>query len=87
MLISSMWKELQDDPMTAPDDSDPAGDSIRSLGLQTMSNALAASGGLGWAKMVEKQLAPKQAATPLKSPSAPADNQIERSRHTAGGPA
>lgn len=89
MLISSMWKELQDDPMTAPDDSDPAGDSIRSLGLQAMSTALAASGGLGWAQMVERQLAPKQpentVAPSLKPTSGPADNRIERSRPAAAG--
>jgi len=91
MLISSLWKELQNDPMTAPDDSDPGGNSIRSLGLQAMSTALSASGGLGWAKMVEKQLAPLQASPPpsairaLKPLPGPADKQTERSQPAAGG--
>jgi len=91
MLISSLWKEMQDDPMAAPDDSDPGGGSIRSLGLQAMSTALSASGGLGWAKMVEKQLAPQEGAPPpsairaLKPLPGPADKQIERFQAAAGG--
>ena len=60
MLISTLWKGLLDDPMGGLDsDADPASGSIQSLGMQAMSTAISASGGLGLAKMVERQLAPR----------------------------
>lgn len=64
MLISSLWSGFQNDPMTAPDDSDPGADSIKSLGLQAMSSALAAHGGLGLANMIVHQLSPLKSAQP-----------------------
>ena len=90
MVISSLWKSFQNDPMTGGNGSDAAGGSIRNLGLQAMSTAMAASGGLGLAKMVEKQLAPDLAAPsapgiksqikPLKSSPGAADNSLETKR-------
>ena len=90
LVVSTLWKSFQNDPMTASDDSDAASGSIRTLGLQAMSTAMAASGGLGLAKMVEKQLSPHLAAPPasrlntaikpLKSIPGAADNSLETKR-------
>lgn len=68
MLISTLWKSLEDDPLTAPDDSDPGSNTMQGLGLQAMSTALASSGGLGIARMIEHQLTP--AAPPSPTPPA-----------------
>ncbi|HVA65095.1 MAG TPA: hypothetical protein VNF74_15325, partial [Terriglobales bacterium] len=53
LLISTLWKTMQDDPLTGSDDSDPSAGTVQGLGLQAMSTALAASGGLGIARMIE----------------------------------
>jgi|GEM_PF-3228910 len=68
ILISTLWSSIQDDPMmgTQDDDSDPGADSLKSIGLQAMSNALSQRGGLGLATMIDRQLAPHS------SPAAPA---------------
>jgi len=68
LLISTLWKTMQDDPLTGSDDSDPSAGTVQGLGLQAMSTALAASGGLGIARMIEQQLAPPP-APPSPHPS------------------
>ncbi|HXE31834.1 MAG TPA: hypothetical protein VN515_08555 [Terriglobales bacterium] len=69
MLISTLWSGFQNDPMTAPDDSDPAADNIRTLGMQAMSTALSARGGLGFATLVERQLMPSAASNASAAPA------------------
>ncbi|MGH9394573.1 MAG: hypothetical protein ACRD1E_10420 [Terriglobales bacterium] len=66
ILISTLWSSMQNDPLTGSegDDSDPGADSLKSLGLQAMSTALSARGGLGLATMIEHQLAPRAAGAP-----------------------
>ncbi len=58
MLLSELWKGFENDPLTGSNDSDDAGGSLQGLGLQQMSTALSASGGVGLASMIERQLAP-----------------------------
>lgn len=58
ILINTLWSEFQNDPMASEDDSDAGGDTMRGMGLQAMSMAMAQSGGLGLGAMIEKQLGP-----------------------------
>lgn len=71
ILINSLWSEFQNDPMAETDDSDAGGDTMRSMGVQAMSTALAAHGGLGLAGMIEKQLGGQVPGTPSATPSTP----------------
>lgn len=66
ILINTLWSEFQNDPMADEDNSDAGGDTMRGMGLQAMSMAMANSGGLGLASMIEKQLSPalSEVATP-----------------------
>ncbi|MGH9488533.1 MAG: hypothetical protein ACRD04_13210 [Terriglobales bacterium] len=64
ILIDTLWSEFQNDPL-APSQgqfSDPGAESLKGLGLQAMSGALAQRGGLGLAAMIEHQLQPVPAA-------------------------
>ncbi|MGH9475176.1 MAG: hypothetical protein ACRD1C_02465 [Terriglobales bacterium] len=83
VLIDTLWSEFQNDPLASDPGSfsDPGAQSLKGLGLQAMSGALAARGSFGFAAMIEHQLEPTPAATAadsadlskLKSQSAIAD--------------
>lgn len=80
ILIDTLWSGFADDPLAADHPSDPGAQSLKSLGLQAMSNALASRGGLGLSAMIERQLAPQAgvenaaaAVQSLKPPTAFAD--------------
>lgn len=62
ILIDTLWSGFADDPLAADHPSDPGAQSLKGLGLQAMSNALAARGGLGLGAMIERQLSPKTGA-------------------------
>ena len=55
-------EQTADDPLAADHPADPGAQSLKGLGLQAMSNALAARGGLGLGAMIERQLSPKTGA-------------------------
>ncbi|MGH9467400.1 MAG: hypothetical protein ACRD1Y_08590 [Terriglobales bacterium] len=91
ILIDTMWSEFQKDPL-APQPgefSDPGAQSMKGLGLQAMSMALAQHGGLGLAKLIEHQLdppapvtlLPESQLTSLKSKATSADNLMEARPH------
>lgn len=91
ILLNTMWSELQNDPLASSDDSDAGGGSLKSLGMQAMSSAIAGQGGLGLGAMLEKSLSPQSdspqpaaAATAalkmLKSATALSDNGLEARR-------
>jgi Rod binding domain-containing protein len=80
ILIGSLWKSLQKDPLFSSNGADPGAGTMSNLGLQAVSSAIAARGGLGLAKMIERELAPALGGAPpdtaaksLKPSSAPAD--------------
>lgn len=60
MMLAKLWegmdKTFGDDP--SAEDKDPGADTIRSLGIQTTSMALATQGGIGLAQIMFKQLDP-----------------------------
>lgn len=59
ILLASWLEKMQQTIQTLPgDDQDPGADTFQSLGVQAISGALAARGGLGIAKLVEKHLLP-----------------------------
>lgn len=61
MLVSSLWKDME--KTFGQDDSDQPGfDTMQDMGLRAMTTALAASGGIGIAKMIDKQVEKQQAA-------------------------
>lgn len=65
ILINTLWSSFQQDPMFGSDDdddSDPGAGSIRGMGLQAVSSAIANNGGLGIANMIERQLSPHAGA-------------------------
>ncbi|HWG38122.1 MAG TPA: hypothetical protein VN690_10430 [Terriglobales bacterium] len=90
ILISTLWSSIQDDPMmgTQDDDSDPGADSLKSLGLQAMSNALSQRGGLGLGAMIEHQLTPQNApaAAPAGLPPLKSGPIADDTMHVAGLP-
>jgi Rod binding domain-containing protein len=60
MLLSSLWKSMKSS-FASPDDDDsqdPAHDTLGDLSIDTMSNAVAKSGGLGLGKLILKHLEP-----------------------------
>ncbi|HUX65970.1 MAG TPA: hypothetical protein VMV31_00620 [Terriglobales bacterium] len=91
MLISTLWKSMENDPLTGSQDTDPGAGTLKGLGLQAMSTALAASGGLGFAAMIEHQLAPPPppppgtpaGLEPLKSAQAKSDTMLVARRPSA----
>lgn len=62
-----MWSEFQNDPLapTPGEFSDPGADNLKGLGLQAMSAAMAERGGMGLAKLIERQLDPPPPLKPL----------------------
>jgi Rod binding domain-containing protein len=58
MLVSSWWQEMQNS-FRDPDEEQEAGsDTLQQIGFQSMATAMAASGGIGLARMVFHHLAP-----------------------------
>jgi Rod binding domain-containing protein len=58
MLVSSWWQEMQNS-FHDPDEEQEAGsDTMQQIGFQSMAMAMAASGGIGLARMVFHHLAP-----------------------------
>jgi Rod binding domain-containing protein len=58
MLVSSWWQEMQAS-FRDPDEEQEAGsDTLQQIGFQSMATAMAASGGIGLARMVFHHLAP-----------------------------
>lgn len=59
LLINALWQSMQADSLgTGEEKSDPGADTLKQLGVQAMSNALAAAGGLGIGKLLLRQLMP-----------------------------
>src|SRR5580658_7648347 len=77
ILVGSWLQQAEQSFATLPgaeDDQDPGRDSMMSLGVQTLSTSMAASGGIGIAKMVAKAMhaaADKAAAQPEAGNSTP----------------
>jgi Rod binding domain-containing protein len=75
ILVGSWLQQAEQSFATLPgaeDDQDPGRDSMMSLGVQTLSTAMTASGGLGIAKMIAKAMhaqADKANAQPAASTS------------------
>ena len=79
MLLSTWLTQAEQSMATVPgaeDDEDAAGrDQMMSLGVQSLANSMAASGGIGIAKMIAKALhqAADKAAGPADGVAAPAN--------------
>jgi Rod binding domain-containing protein len=60
MLLSSLWKSMKSSFASSDDDDseDAAHDTLSDLSIDTMSNAVAKSGGLGLGKLILKHLEP-----------------------------
>lgn len=85
ILINTLWSEFQNDPLAEEDDSDAGGDTMRGMGLQAMSMAMANSGGLGLATMIEKQLDPATPSTDTPEGSTQSANIKEFLKSAQGG--
>ena len=79
MLLSTWLQQAESSMATVPgaeDDEDAAGrDQMMSLGVQSLANSMAASGGIGIGKMIAKALhqAADKAAGPADGVAAPAN--------------
>lgn len=71
MLVSSWWQEMQNSFRDPNTDQEAGFDTLEQLGFQSMATALAASGGIGLARMVFHKLAP------ALSPGKPADSATD----------
>jgi Rod binding domain-containing protein len=60
LLMSALWKSMGED-MKGPTDSDPINASFTDMGIQAVSSAMAASGGIGIGRMLLKTLEKQQA--------------------------
>jgi len=58
ILVSSWWQEMQNSFRDPDTDQDAGSDTMEQLGFQSMASAMAASGGIGLARMVFHKLAP-----------------------------
>jgi Rod binding domain-containing protein len=80
MLLSTWLQQAEQSMATVPgaeDDEDAAGrDQMMSLGVQSLANSMAASGGIGIGKMIAKALhkAADKAAGPADSTAAPSNS-------------
>jgi Rod binding domain-containing protein len=63
ILIGTLWKSLEKDPLFSSQNADPGAGTMGSLGLRAVSSAIAARGGLGLAKMIEQELSPALGGT------------------------
>jgi Rod binding domain-containing protein len=92
MLLSTWLQQAEQSMATVPgaeDDEDAAGrDQMMSLGVQSLANSMAASGGIGIGKMIAKALhkTADKAAGPADSAAVPA-NGVAGSTNTAAAPA
>ena len=57
-LVSSWWQNMEKSLGESEDSGSPGFDTMKGLAIQTMTKGLAASGGLGIARMMFHQLAP-----------------------------
>jgi Rod binding domain-containing protein len=73
MLLSSLWKSMKSSFASADDDDsqDPAHDTLGDLSIDTMSNAVAKSGGFGLGKLILKHLEPLLAHSQNETSSKP----------------
>lgn len=59
LLMSALWKSMGED-MKGPVDSDTINESFTDMGIQAVSTAMAASGGIGIGRMLLKTLEKQQ---------------------------
>jgi len=59
LLMSALWKSMGED-MNGPVDSDPINANFTDMGIQAVSSAMAASGGIGIGRMLLKTLEKQQ---------------------------
>ncbi|MGD0734491.1 MAG: hypothetical protein ABR976_05060 [Terracidiphilus sp.] len=83
ILVGSWLQQAEQSFATLPggeDDQDPGHDSMMSLGVQTLSTSMTASGGIGIAKMISKAMhaaADKAAAQPETAPKSTANQDSQ----------
>jgi Rod binding domain-containing protein len=80
ILVGSWLQQAEQSFATLPggeDDQDPGRDSMMSLGVQTLSTSMAASGGIGIAKMIAKAMhaAADKATAQTETSASPGANQ------------
>ncbi|MGH9351756.1 MAG: rod-binding protein [Terriglobia bacterium] len=68
MLVSSLWKDMEK-TFGQSDSDQPGFDTMQDMGLRAMTTALAASGGIGIAKMIDQQVERQQAAVAAQQES------------------
>jgi Rod binding domain-containing protein len=82
MLLSTWLQQAEQSFATVPgasDDQDPGGEQMMSMGVQTLATSMAASGGIGIAKMIAKAMHAAADKTDSKTtdPASPSQsNQI-----------
>ena len=59
LLISNLWSEMEDGISLTGFGSDPEAGTMQGLGIEEAAMGIASSGGLGLARMIYQQLAPK----------------------------
>ena len=77
MLLAKWWSSMKQSGLGTDDDSDPGHDTLDQMGMQAMSSAVAARGGLGIASMLVHSLLsnPRRGAASLSGmPSANSSN-------------
>jgi Rod binding domain-containing protein len=58
MLVSSWWQEMQNSFRDPDEEGEAGSDTLQQIGFQSMATAMAASGGIGLARMVFHHLEP-----------------------------
>jgi len=58
MLVSSWWQEMENSFRDPDEEQAPGSDTLQQIGFQSMATAMAASGGIGLARMLFHHLAP-----------------------------
>lgn len=61
ILISNLWNEMEQGVGIADNGNDPGAGTMQGLGVQSAALGLASAGGLGIARMIYQQLAPRLA--------------------------
>jgi Rod binding domain-containing protein len=68
LLLQSWLEKMNEGFVGACESTDPAHNTVNSLGTQAIASALAARGGIGLAAMILRQLQPPAAARPSATP-------------------